>query len=143
MSPSANRINFLLLFLALVCCCQSANAQGLTGQISGTLNDPNGGVVPNAKIEVINQETARAVARELLTARAISSCRNCCPALTRWSSRQTASKSFEQRGIVLTANERVDVRKITLEVGDVNQTVTVTAETALVQDGKRRTRGAD
>src|SRR3989442_7797042 len=60
MSPSTNRIKFFLLFLALVCCCQSANAQGLTGQISGTLNDPNGGVVPNAKVEVINQETAQA-----------------------------------------------------------------------------------
>ena len=62
MSSTANRISFLLLFLVLVCCCQSANAQGLTGQISGTLTDPNGGVVPNAKVEVINQETARTVA---------------------------------------------------------------------------------
>ena len=61
MSPRTNRIKFLLFFLALVCCCQSAQAQGLTGQISGTLTDPNGGVVPNAKIEVINEETARVV----------------------------------------------------------------------------------
>jgi len=61
MSTSKNRIAFLLLFLALVCCCQSANAQGLTGQISGTLTDANGGVVPNAKVEIINQETARVV----------------------------------------------------------------------------------
>ena len=48
----------LLLLLALVCFGASASAQGLTGQISGTLNDPNGGVVPNAKVQVINQETA-------------------------------------------------------------------------------------
>ena len=36
-------------------------AQGLTGQISGILTDPNGGVVPSAKIEVTNEETARVV----------------------------------------------------------------------------------
>ena len=62
MSTTANRISFLLLFLALVCCCQSANAQGLTGQISGTLTDPDGGVVSNAKSRS-DQRRDRAVAR--------------------------------------------------------------------------------
>jgi hypothetical protein len=109
-----------------------ANAQGLTGQISGTLNDPNGGVVPNAKVEIINQETALVrivnsdsegnfVATQLLPGT--------------YSITVTASgfKKFEQKGIVLTANERVDVHKLALEVGDVNQTVTVTAEAAYVK----------
>src|SRR2546426_9590000 len=50
----------LLISLALACLLTGASAQGLTGQISGTLNDPNGGVVPGAKVEVINQETAQA-----------------------------------------------------------------------------------
>ena len=132
MSSTANRINFLLLFLALVCCCQSANAQGLTGQISGTLTDPNGGVVPNAKVEVINEETARTVA-----ATSDSEGNFVVPQLLSgtYTLIVTANgfKRFEQRGIILTANERVDVRQITLEVGDVNQTVSVTGETALVQ----------
>ena len=132
MSSTANRISFLLLFLALVCCCQSANAQGLTGQISGILTDPNGGVVPNAKIEVINEETARTVA-----ASSDSEGNFVVPQLLSgtYTLIVTASgfKRFEQRGIILTANERVAVRQITLEVGDVNQTVSVTAEAALVQ----------
>src|SRR5262249_29683668 len=132
MSPSTNRIKFLLLFLALVCCCQSANAQGLTGQITGTLNDPNGGVVPGAKVEVINQETAQArtvtsdsegnfVVTQLLPG-------NYSIAVT-----AAGFKRFEKRNIPLTANERVDVHKLELEVGDVNQTVTVTAEQAFVK----------
>src|SRR5262245_24833425 len=49
----------LLMSLALACLLTGASAQGLTGQISGTLNDRNGGVVPGAKVEVINQETAQ------------------------------------------------------------------------------------
>jgi hypothetical protein len=132
MSPSTNRIKFLPLFLALVCCCQNANAQGLTGQISGILTDPKGGVVPNAKIEVINEETARVV-----TASSDSDGNFVVPQLLSgvYTLVVTASgfKRFEQKGVILTANDRVAVRRIALEVGDVNQTVTITAEAALVQ----------
>src|SRR5262249_50676723 len=132
MSPSTNRIRFLQLFLVLVCCCLSANAQGLTGQISGTLNDPNGGVVPGAKVEIINQETSQSrvatsdgdgnfVVTQLLPG-------NYSIVVT-----ATGFKRFEKRNIPLTANERVDVHKLGLEVGDVSQTVTVTAEQAFVK----------
>jgi hypothetical protein len=132
MSPSTNRIRFFLLFIAFVCCCQSANAQGLTGQISGILTDPNGGVVPNAKIEVINEETARVV-----TASSDSDGNFVVPQLLSgtYTLIVTADgfKRYEQKGIVLTANDRVAVRRIALEVGDVTQSVTVTAEAVLVQ----------
>ncbi len=132
MSISTNRIKFLLLFLALVCCCQSANGQGLTGQISGTLTDPNGGVVPNAKVEVINEETAQA---RVVTADSEGNfiVTQLLPGTYSLFVTATGFKKFEQRGIILTANDRVAVRKVTLEVGDVTQTVTVTADQALVK----------
>ncbi len=132
MSPSANRIKFLLLFLALVCCLQIANAQGLTGQISGILTDPNGAAVPDAKIEVTNEETARMVTVS-------SDSDGNFVVLQLLSGTYTlvitadGFKRFEQKGIILTANDRVAVRRIALEVGDVNQTVTITAEAALIQ----------
>ncbi len=132
MSPRTNRIKFLLFFLALVCCCQSAQAQGLTGQISGILTDPNGGVVPNAKIEVINEETARVV-----TLSSDSEGNFVAPQLLSGTYTlvvtATGFKRFEQSGIILSANDRVAVRRIVLEVGDVNQTVSITGESALVQ----------
>src|SRR5262245_12807137 len=122
----------LLMSLALACLLTGASAQGLTGQISGTLNDSQGGVVSNARVEVINEETAQSraatsdgegnfVVTQLLPGT--------------YSLVVTAGgfKRFEQKGIVLTANERVAVRKVTLEIGDVNQTVTVTAEAPNVQ----------
>jgi hypothetical protein len=118
--------------LALACLLTSALAQGLTGQISGTLNDPNGGVVPSARVEVINQETAQIrmvtsdsegnfVATQLL------------PGTYSIAVTAAGFKKFEKRNIALTANERVDVHKLELEVGDVSQTVTVTAEQAFVK----------
>src|SRR5262245_38720863 len=122
----------LLISLTLACLLTSASAQGLTGQISGSLTDSQGGVVSNAKVEVINEETAQTrsatsdsegnfVVTQLLPAT--------------YSLVVTAGgfKRFEQKGIVLTANERVAVRKVTLEIGDLNQTVTVTAEAPNVQ----------
>src|SRR5215813_13121082 len=59
MSPSTNRIKFFLLFLALVCCCQRANAQGLTGQISGAVTDTDGAVVANATLKLTNAQTGQ------------------------------------------------------------------------------------
>src|SRR5215510_4968798 len=119
MSPTKIRVNFLLFFLVCVCCCLGAYAQGLTGQISGTLTDSNGGVVPNAKVQVLNEETSQA--REVTSD---SDGNFVVPQLLpgTYSLVITAGgfKKFEQKGIVLTANERVAVRKITLEVGDVN-----------------------
>src|SRR5262245_40429485 len=132
MSPSTYRIKFLLLFLTLFCCYQIANAQGLTGQISGILTDPNGAAVPNAKIEVINEETARVV-----TVTADSEGNFVVPQLLSGTYTLVVTadgfKRFEQKGIILTANERVAVRRVVIEVGDVSQTVTVTAEAALIQ----------
>lgn len=107
-------------------------AQGLTGQISGTLTDANGSVVPNAKITVKNEETAQM--REVTSD---SDGNFVVPQLLPATYSLVVSaggfKKFEQKGIQVTANERVALRKVTLEVGDVSQTVTVTAETALVK----------
>jgi hypothetical protein len=134
MLPSTNQTirRVLLIMLALACLFSNAFAQGLTGQISGILTDPNGAAVPNAKIEVTNEETARVV-----TVSSDSEGNFVVPQLLSgtYTLAVTASgfKRFEQKGIVLTANDRVAVRRIVLEVGDVNQTVTVTAEAALIQ----------
>lgn len=134
MLPRINRTvcHQLLLPFVLACLSASVYAQGLTGQISGTLNDPNGGVVPNAKVEVMNQETALVrvatsdsegnfVVTQLL------------PGTYAITVTVAGFKKFEKRNIVLTATERIDVHKLTLEVGDVSQTVTVTADQAFVK----------
>jgi len=121
-----------LLALWLGCGSEMVLGQGLTGQISGTLNDPNGGVVPNAKIEVINQETAqvRAVTSDSEGYFVVT---QLLPGTYALVVSAGGFKKFEQKGISLTANDRVAVPKITLEVGDVSQTVTVTGDQTYVQ----------
>src|SRR5215475_5908081 len=132
MSPSTHRIKFLQLFLVLVCCCLSANAQGLTGQISGTLNDPNGGVVPGATVEVTNQQTAQ-VRTVISDSEGNFVVTQLLPGTYSIAVTAAGFKKFERRNVVLTATERIDVHRLGLEVGDVSQTVTVTAEQAFVK----------
>jgi hypothetical protein len=123
---------YLLLVLALAVLVSQAAAQGLTGQISGILTDPSGAAVANAKIEVTNEETARVV-----TVSSDSEGNFIVPQLLSgtYTLVVTANgfKRYEQKGLVLAANDRVAVRRIALEVGDVTQSVTVTADAALVQ----------
>jgi hypothetical protein len=110
----------------------SAIAQGLTGQISGTLTDSNGAALPNVRVEVANQETAqvRVVTTDSAGNFVVPQLLPGAYAITVTA---TGFKKYEQKGIALTANERVDVHTLVLEVGDVSQTVTVTADQALVK----------
>ncbi len=126
---------FCHLFLSLLAVASfwvGVEAQGLTGQISGTLTDTQGGIVPNAKVEVTNQETAR-----IVTVNADSEGNFVAPQLLpgTYTVTVTASgfKKFERKGILVTANERVPVGKVALEVGDVSQTVTITGEQTYVK----------
>src|SRR5262245_12570202 len=59
MSPATNKTKYFLLFLTLVCCCLSANSQGLTGQISGTITDANGAVIADATLKLTNAQTGQ------------------------------------------------------------------------------------
>jgi hypothetical protein len=52
------KINFMWLLAIVLCLGASFNfAQGTTGQISGTVSDPNGAVVQGASVKVTNSDT--------------------------------------------------------------------------------------
>ncbi len=121
-----------LLSLAVLLFVANTLAQGLTGQISGVVTDSGGAAIPNAKITISNQETARVV-----SITADSEGNFFAPPLLSGTYtlvvEASGFKKFEQKGILLSANDKLALRRIVLEVGDVSQTVTVTAEAALVK----------
>ena len=110
----------------------SVLAQGLTGQITGTVADSGGGVMPGATVSIKNAGTNQV--RESVTG---ADGTFTFPDLLAGSYDITVSvqgfKTYEQKGIVLGATERVALRAITLEVGQLQETVTVSSEAALVQ----------
>ena len=107
-------------------------AQGLTGQVSGTVTDAGGGVMPGATVSIKNAGTNQV--RETTTG---TDGTFQFPDLLAGTYDITVSvqgfKTYEQKGIVLGATERVALRQIALEVGQLQETVTVTSEAALVQ----------
>jgi hypothetical protein len=129
------RLVRVVLTIAMLVCAGAesfARAQGLTGQISGTVADSGGGVLPGATVTIKN--TGTNATREAITG---AEGAFVFPDLLAGTYDLTVSvqgfKTYEQKAIVLGATERVALRQIALEVGGLQETVTVTSEAALVQ----------
>ena len=106
--------------------------QGLTGQISGTVTDAGGGVMPGATVSIKNAGTNQV--RETTTgADGAFAFPDLLAGTYDISVSVQGFKTYEQKGIALGATERLALRTIALEVGQLQETVTVTSEAALVQ----------
>src|SRR5690348_14607877 len=118
--------------LALVGAQHGLQAQGLTGQISGTVTDSSGGVLPGVTVSIKNVGTG--VTRETVTG---TDGAFVIPDLLAGTFDLTVTmqgfKSYEQKGVVLTSTERVALRPIALEVGGLSETISVQAESVRVQ----------
>jgi hypothetical protein len=106
--------------------------QGLTGSIYGNVTDPSGAAIANADITLTNVATS-----QVRTTKADGSgdfiFTQLLPGTFRLTISASGFRKYEQSDIVLTATERVDLQHISLQLGDVSQTVEVTAEAARLQ----------
>ena len=119
-----------IALLALVCAC-AMFAQRDLSTLAGTVIDSSGGVIANAKVVVTEVGTGQVY--NLSTNGSGEFVR---PALKPSTYTITVSapgfKKAEQKGVLLTAGERTGIN-ITLTVGDIGQTVEVTAAAPLLQ----------
>jgi hypothetical protein len=113
-----------VLLLALVA-CSGAHAQTVVGRISGTVQDANGAVVPNATVKVINAATN--------AERTVTSDENGFYTITNLpvgtysiEAEQKGYKKARVAGQNVTADARVTV-DIRLEAGEVSETVEIVA----------------
>ena len=94
----------------------TTSAQGLTGQISGTVVDSGGGVLPGVTVTITNAGTA--TTRDMVTG---SDGAFLFPDLLAGTYDLKAElkgfKTYEQKGIVLSATDHVALRTMTLAVG--------------------------
>ena len=108
------------------------HAQGLTGQVSGSVLDSSGSALPGATVTVknagtqISRETTTDQSGNFVLTELLAGTYEVTVALAGF-------KTAVQTGLVLSANERLALRAITLEVGAVSEVLTVTAEPARVQ----------
>src|SRR6266480_1178919 len=119
-----------ITLLALVCAC-AAFAQRDLATLVGTVSDPSGGIIANAKVTI--SETGTGQVYTLATGSTGEFVR---PALKPSTYSVTVNapgfRTAEQKDILLKAGERTAVN-FTLIIGEVGQTVEVTAAAALLQ----------
>ncbi len=126
---------FVCILLMLSCIGGAAIpgfAQGVTGQIAGTVVDAQKSAVPGATVSVRHTETQ--VAREAVTdgeGRFVIT--NILAGQYDLKVTLAGFKTYEQKGIPVTSTERVALQAIALEVGGVTEQVTVLAEEVFAQ----------
>ena len=121
-----------VLVLVLVAAPAAVAGQGVTAQVTGIVTDRDGGLVPGATVTITNPATRST--RELLTATdgafafvdLLAGNYDLKIALSGF-------KTFNLRDIPVGATERVNLPLVVLEVGDLEETIIVRKEAALVQ----------
>jgi outer membrane receptor protein involved in Fe transport len=107
-------------------------AQGLTGQISGSVNDSTGSAVVGAQVSLLNQGTGQT--RQLTSDQSggFLFAQLLAGSYTLMIS-APGFKRYEEKDIVLSSSERAAVRPIMLELGALSESIAVTAEVAQLQ----------
>ena len=122
--------------LALMALCVGAlnvTAQITTGTIAGTIKDSQGGVVPGATIVLISEARGTRSAPTVTNAQGDYVLPNVTPDTYTVEVTMEGFKTIKRSQIKVSGGDRVAVPALTLEIGGAAETVTVTAEAALVQ----------
>lgn len=130
--------HLILSAFALVCMTATfAAAQESRATLTGRVTDPTGAVVPNAPITITNTDTgAKTIVRSNATGDYTAPF--LAPGNYEVSVSMAGFKSFVHSGLVLQTEQAV-TENIELELGNVNQTVSVTAQTPLVDTADANT----
>jgi hypothetical protein len=108
-----------------------AMAQSVTGQISGTVEDPGGSVVADASIR-LTHDLSKQVRTFVSDSNGNFLFTNLVPSDYSLHIEHPGFKGYDQRAIGVSAEERVSLHETRLTVGDVTSTVEVMAEAARV-----------
>ena len=122
---------FALVAFLLLAMLPAANAQSVTGQISGIVVDPAGASVAGAKVQLIHDQS-QTVHNYTAESNGSFFFTGLVPGAYSLRVAQAGFKGYDQRGITVAAQERVDLHEVHLEVGDVTSTIEVQANSVHV-----------
>src|SRR5450759_5029358 len=119
-----------ICLVLLVSAC--AFAQTVTGSLVGLVVDPTGSVIPDVKIQLINQGTS---ATSVATGDSSGIFRfpNLNPATYSVSAQATGFKTRIVKDILVGLSENRDLGRLTLDIGNITEEITVTAEATPLQ----------
>ncbi len=117
--------------LLLLCSCVAVWGQLYTGSITGTVHDPSGAVVPNARVTIT--DAARGTSSTAVTdGSGLYTVRNLPPATYTVKVEATGFATYQRPNVVLEVNGNVEVGA-NLQVATAGQTVTVAEAPPLLQ----------
>ena len=131
-SPLRLRAAMLMVVIAVFALAGPARAQTITGSISGAVTDSTGGIIPAATVTLASEKTG-----QMRTAATNGEGRFNFAALQPGSYslkiEQQGFQAFEQRNIILSANENLALGDLKLQPGQVSETVSIMSEGAIVE----------
>ena len=119
--------------VALVATALDVSAQITTGNITGTVKDGQGGVVPGATVILIDEARGTKLAPAITDETGTYVFPNVTAATYTVEVTMSGFKTAQRKGLPVSGGDRVSVPAITLEIGGQTDTVTVVAESPLVQ----------
>ena len=128
----------LLTAIAIVTGSQRASAQVLYGSLVGNVTDPNGAVVPNAAVAATNQATG-VVKTATTDQTGVYQFINLEPGTYTVKISVSGFKTYERRDLAVSLNS-VTRADATLEVGSIEQSVTISGEAPPLQTDRAETR---
>jgi hypothetical protein len=121
------------LLIACMLASSAAFAQITTGNITGTVRDQQGGVIPSATVVLISEARGTKSAPAMTSATGDYVFPNVTADVYTVEVSLDGFKTVRRTGIRVSGGDRVGVPTVVLETGGITETVNVTAETVMVQ----------
>jgi Carboxypeptidase regulatory-like domain len=123
----------VITLVALFASVATASAQITTGNISGSVSDAQGGVIPGATVVLISESRGTQLAPVVTNEAGVYVFPNVTADIYTVEVSMDSFKTSRRTGVKVSGGDRVGVPAITLETGAITETVNVTAESLLVQ----------
>jgi hypothetical protein len=127
------RVSVMAAALMLLASVMPLSAQITTGTVAGTIRDAQGAVVPGATVVLISESRGTKSAPVASNATGDFVFPNVTADTYTVEVAMDSFKTVRRGGVKVSGGDRVAVEALTLEVGGAAETVTVTAEAAMVQ----------
>jgi hypothetical protein len=111
----------------------AAAAQGVTGTLTGTVKDSQGGVIPGATVTIISDSRGTSMAPVVTSSDGGFVVPNIAADNYTVQVEMPSFRTLRRTGVVVSSGSIVALGTITIDVGGTAEVVTVTAETPLVQ----------
>jgi hypothetical protein len=119
--------------LLLVMMAASAAAQGVTGTVSGTVKDTQGGVIPGATVTLISEARGTRTAPVVTSATGDFVIPNVTADTYTIQVDMPAFKTLKQSGVIVSPGSRIVLPPVTIEIGGASEEVVVKGESPIVQ----------